>query len=216
MTPQRITRCLALFLSAVTMVSTGGCVGLTVQLANMIGMNMVPAQYAGLKGERVAVVCVSPDSSYGPIDTGEMLAVELEQYLSTNVRRIKFVPRGDVMSWQETHASDVVNYAKLGESLEADKVLVVELASFSCHDNATFYQGKANYRVTVHDVETGEREYDYDDPDKAFPAHGGYHLTDMSEEKFKRAFIGELAKDIGRQFHMNDLPKHFVKEDYIR
>jgi len=209
-------RNLALAALLVTLCSMTGCVGLTVQLANMLGMNMVPAAYAGLKGRKVAVVCVTPDSSYGPIDPGEMLAVELEQYLKGHVRRIELVPRGDVTNWLEQHGRELVNYVKLGEALKAEKVLVVELASFSCHDNITFYQGKANVHVNVFDVETGEVVYDHDDPDTSFPANGGYHLTDMSEEKFKRAFLTHLAKDIGRRFHMNDLPERFAKEEYIR
>lgn len=213
--PPKSARPLGFVLLMVLLAPLSGCMGAAVQVANLMGMNMVPAEYAGLKGKRVAVVCVSPDSSYGPIDTGSQLAVELERYLGKHVRRISFVPRGDVMGWLDVHSGGLIDYARMGQSLDAERVLVVELASFSYHDNVTFYQGKANFRVTVFDVETGERVYDDDDPDKSFPTNGGYHLTDMSEEKFKRAFLAYLASDIGRRFHANDLPTQFVKQPYI-
>jgi hypothetical protein len=100
----------------------------------------------------------------------------------------------------------------MGKSLKADKVLLVEFGSFSYRDNATLYQGRADYNIAVIDTETGEREYDQPQPDMVFPSNSAYHLTDMSEDRFRRSFISWVAADIGRRFHMSDFPRQFSKE----
>jgi hypothetical protein len=192
-----------------------GCVGLTVQIANMLGMQMVPAEYAGLRGRRVAVVCQVPDNGYGPETASESLAIELERYLRSHVKQVTFVPRHEVNNWLDVHADRLIDYARMGKSLKADKVLLVEFGSFSYRDNATLYQGRADFNITVFDTETGEREYEFTEPDMVFPSDTAYHLTDMSDDKFRRAFIAWIAADIGRRFHMNDFPKQFAKEPAI-
>ena len=48
----------------------------------------MPAEYAGLKGKRVAVVCVSEDSSYGTGSESLLLAREVEPLLSEAVAEI--------------------------------------------------------------------------------------------------------------------------------
>jgi hypothetical protein len=191
---------------------SAGCIGLTVQLGHMMGLNFEPAAYTGLKGTRVAVVCVVPEAADGPETAGELLAANLESYLGKNVKKIAFVPRREVTNWMDVHAGDLIDYARMGKSLKADRVLLVELASFSYHEDATLYQGRAEFNVTVFDTATGERVYEDSDPDMLFPANNAYHLTDMSEDKFKRAFVQRLAENIGGRFHANPFPERFAKE----
>jgi hypothetical protein len=206
---------LLVVLVALLLASSGGCIGLSAQIGNMLGMNMVPADYDGLKGRRVAVVCVVPDSADGPETAGESLAHEVERYLAANVRNIEFVPRSEVASWLDVRSGGLIDYARMGESLQADRVLVIEFASFSYRGNATLHQGRADFKVSVVDTATGEQVHEDENPDLLFPSTQAVHRTDMTEDKFKRAYIRHLAMDIGRRFHPTELPMRFANKENL-
>lgn len=206
------SRLAVLLLTLLLVAPHSGCVGLTVQIANMLGLNMVPAEYAGLKGRHVAVVCRLPENGYDPVTDGDLLTSDLEQYLGAHVKKITFVPRAEVENWLDAHAERQIDYARMGQALEAEKLLLVDFGSFSYGENATFYQGRADYNITVFDMETGEREYESTEPDMLFPTASAYNLGDMSKDRFRRAFVSWIARDVGQRFHMNDFPKRFSKE----
>ena len=52
---------------AAVIATSAGCVGLTAQLLYWVnGGNKIEPEFEGMKEKRVAVVCVSNSSSYGP------------------------------------------------------------------------------------------------------------------------------------------------------
>ena len=57
---------LACSFTIVMLVTTVGCMGGLAQLLYVIKGHKIPAEFNGLEGKRVAVVCISDASAYGP------------------------------------------------------------------------------------------------------------------------------------------------------
>ena len=209
-------RCLALAAVVALIIPSAGCIGMIVQAANLFGMNDVPAEFNGLRGRRVAVVCQSPQYSDQLEAATERLTDELERYLQGRVRRISFVARDEVNDRLESRSGDIPDFQRLGKAVDADAVLVVDINAFSTQDNQTIYQGKCDYSITVYDINNDEIVFEKDNPEFAHPKRGGYQLTEMPPDKFHREFVKFVAADIGRFFHSNEFPEQFAKETYIR
>jgi hypothetical protein len=190
-----------------------GCVGVTSHLMWWMGADTVPAEFPGLKGMRVAVICEPPQSSFGPDADAELLAGEVEKLLRYSVPNIKLVRQHDVAAWMDQHGAQQLDYQEVGKAVKAERLVVVKLKTFSYHANATLYQGKADYTVMVIDASDGTVLYDEQQPDFAFPKDGGaWHVTEVPEKKFRLEFIKWLANDIARRFHDNALTSKFADE----
>jgi hypothetical protein len=192
-----------------------GCIGFTSHLLWWMGADREPAEFDGLEGQTVAVVCESPNSALGPDPETEALAREVEKILRYKVPRIKVIRYDEIAAWMDSNGSHQIDYRAIGKGVKADKVVAVRLKSFSVHENTTLYQGKANYEVSVHDVAGGKVLYSHQKPDFQYPTKDAYHMTEMSEAKFQREFIKWLAADIARRFHDNELPQQFEQEHTI-
>lgn len=207
--------CLAAAAIFAGVLSSPGCVGITSHVLWWMGADRVPAECSALEGQTVAVICESPNSSFGPDAETEALSREVEKILRYKVPRAKLVRFDEIASWLDEHGSHQIDYRAVGRGVKADRVVSIKLKSFSYHDNPTLYQGKADYEVAVYDVKEGNVLYADASPDFQFPAKDAYHTTEMSEAKFQREFIKWLGADIARRFHDNELPKRFEEEHTI-
>jgi hypothetical protein len=199
-------------LIALTLTSTTGCLGTLANLVHMTTGNTVPANYTGLKGKRVAVVCVSSSESFGPSYASQALASEVGKMLKANVADVTVIPPQTIANWIDRNDWDSLNSRAVGEGVKADMVVSIDLDSFSLHDGKTLYKGRAEVNVVVYDMLNGGIEaFAYNPPEVLFPENSGFHTTDMSEDNFRRQFLSILASRIARQFYPYD-----VKEDYAR
>ncbi|MEQ8790871.1 MAG: hypothetical protein RIC55_31705 [Pirellulaceae bacterium] len=193
-----------------------GCIGFTSHVLWWMGADIDPAEFDGLEGQTVAVVCESPDSAYGPDSETEAVAREVEKILRYKVSRITMIRYDQVAAWMDRNGSHEIDFRAIGKGVKADRVVAVKLKSFSVHENTTLYQGKADYELAVYDVASGDVVYDDQEPDFQYPTKDAYHMTEMSEAKFQREFIRWLSADIARRFHSNELPQYFEKERTIQ
>jgi hypothetical protein len=195
-----------------TLVVTGGCVGTLANLMHVATGNMVPANYTGLKGKRVAVVCVSNSESFGPSYASQTLANEVGKLLRAKVSEVTVISPQTVANWIDRNDWDSLDYKAVGRGVNADMVVAIDLNSFSLHENTTLYKGRAEFRVVVYDMQQGGDEvFAYDPPEIQFPENAGVHTTEMSQENFRTQFLTILANRAARQFYAYD-----VQEDYAR
>ncbi len=189
---------------------TGGCINLAANMIHAITGNMKPAEFEGLKGKRVAIVCLS-DDGMGTDATSAMLTSYIHASLNTNVKKIDIVRQSEVERWLDAHGSSDADYFEVGKGVKADLVLAIEVLNVQLKNGATLYQGKSDITVTVYDVpEQGKILYRNQIPEFTFPKIGGPAVTEMSESKFRARYIAIVARTISGLFHETDATADFA------
>ncbi len=180
-----------------------GCVGSIAQFLNVVrGGHKIKADFKGLEGKRVAVVCVSNSSSYGPNTVCTMLERSVASILQKEVKNIEMIRQGEVADWIDNSDWDQLDYREIGLGVEAEMVLAIDLDGFSLHEGRTLYKGTANVTITVYDMEDGGNvAFREEITDFTFPRTGARHTTEISEPKFRRLFVMVLARNIAKYFH---------------
>lgn len=169
------------------------------------------AEFAELKGKRVAVVCRPMiELQYNTSSASEEIARQLGRLLRANVKKIEMVDAQRVAEWTDEHAWE--EYSEIGKALEADIVVGVDLEQFSLYQGQTLYQGKARARVTAHDVATGELLFERMMPQSVYPPNAGIPTTERLEDEFRREFIAVFADQVGRYFYDHDTRLDFAQD----
>jgi hypothetical protein len=183
-----------------------GCVGL---LSNLLYPgHIIPAAYNGLKEQKVAVVCVSADSFQSPYSTSTLLARKIHGLLQRKVKDIQLVDEDKVADWIDNHDWDQVDYGyrRIGEGVGADKVVAVELSSYSLHEGGTMYKGRCTVDVAVYDMtEGGKKILVLDSLPVVYPANGGESTTTQSPRQFRDSFLNVVAHEVAKNFYRHDL-----------
>src|SRR3954447_14506479 len=71
------------------------------------GPEMVPAEFEGLKGKRVAVVCLDSNTLGGPGGEADTVAKAVGILLGKNVSDIRTVRPTEVADWLDSHGDDL-------------------------------------------------------------------------------------------------------------
>ena len=199
---------------ALATLSSGGCVGMTAQLLNVIrGGPKVKAEFAGLRAKRVAVVCISNGSVYGLSSAERMLERQVASILQQNVKDIDVIAQDEVIDWIDSHDWDQSDYREIGRGVKADMVLAIDLADFRLHQGRTLYRGQADVVVTVYDMaDGGGIAFRKEIHDYTFPRNGPRPTTEMSEGRFRHLFVGILAHEIAKYFYDYHLEDDFATD----
>jgi hypothetical protein len=164
----------------------------------------VPAKFKDLQEKRVVVVCrpvveLQFTDSTVPRD----LTRQVGALMKAKVRKIDLVDEREVSEWADENTWQ--RFTEVGKALKADMVVGIELESFSLQQGPTLFQGHANVRVVVHDMQNGGRQvYEASLPQVTFPIHTPVPSSEKSESEFRRLFIKVLAEQIGRHFYAHD------------
>jgi hypothetical protein len=165
------------------------------------GGALVDAEY-DLEGKRVAVVCVSESSAFGPGTDSLHLARRVGTTLSERVEDIDVVPPDEIADWVDRNDWDEMDFAEIGRGVDADMVIGIELSGLKLYEGQTLYKGRANLAVRALDMsEGGKVVFRRKLPEVAFPANGAYPTTDTSESKFRIAFVRVLADRAAAYFY---------------
>ena len=141
-----------LLVALVLAISTG-CIGTFVNLMNAAQGNVVPANFTGLKGKRVAVVCVSNSEAFGPSYASLALASQVgEAARSANVSDVTIVETQKIADWIDRNDWDYLDYKAVARGVDAEMVVAIDLDSFSLHEGKTLYKGRADVEVVVYDM----------------------------------------------------------------
>lgn len=193
------------------LLSLGGCAIIN-HLIYVTQGAKIPAEYDGLKGKRVAVVCVSPNDDMGPGSMSVELSRNVEALLRQRVKDIKLVRHDEVANWIDRNNWHY-DYLQIGKGVKADMVVAVDLARYSLYEGSTLFQGRADVQVSVFDMSKGgAKVYQTTLDDFNFPNRGAQPVTDISEAKFKRAFVNVLAQNIARSFYEYDIQDNIATD----
>jgi hypothetical protein len=200
---------LALASSVCLFLAPAGC-GPSATIAWLIhGPEMIPAEFDGLKGKRVAVVFLDGNSLSGPGGEADTVAKAVAMMLQKNVQDIKVVRQTEVADWLDSHGDDITDFRDVGRGVKADMVVGIDLLAFSLHEGQTLLKGSSRVGVKVYDMKKGgELVYEKSPAKISWPENGARHVTE-NEDQFRTVFIGMLAERISRDFYPFELAKDF-------
>lgn len=189
---------------------TGGCSTLFTA-AYLLQPADVPAEFSGLKGKHVAVVC-RPIVELEFTDAGSAreLASLVGAQVESKVRRARLISQQEVARWIDENSW--VDYATLGKSLDADLVVGIDLEEFRMHEGSTLYRGRASAHVRVFEVATKKVLFDKRLDNFSFPANSAIPATDRSEAEFRAMFLQMLSQKISRCFHAYESREVFAED----
>lgn len=205
-----VARLLIALWAASLFLPAGGCANALATALYVIRGNAVPAEYAGLKEQRVVVVCRAPSNL--PLQLATVpkdLARQIGNLLATNVPKIAVVEQQEVDAWMDENTWS--DFKEVGRALKADQVVGVELNSFSTDLDHTLLQGKAEYSLHVYDLKNNGTEVftKYPRPSQ-FPPNTAYSTLEKQKHVFRREYIAILADEIGRHFYPYDAHANFA------
>ncbi|MBS0208071.1 MAG: hypothetical protein JSS27_03870 [Planctomycetes bacterium] len=209
---RRSSRRLTLATGLLLLATQLGCTSLLFFPMYLIKGNTVKADYDGLKGKKVAIVCrplVELHYSAGSVsnDLSRLVGILLEK----NVKKVEIIDADRVAEWSDEHNWE--DYAEVGEALGADLVLGIDLGQFSLHQGQTLYQGRAKTVLTVYDIkDKGRIVYEKRMPQTVFPPNTGIPASEKPDEDFRRQFLVVLADRIGRYFYDRDATTDFAED----
>lgn len=176
-----------------------GCVGITAQFMNVFGIGTkVKPEYPGLEKKKVAVVCVSDSTGFGPDVVTESIAFVVQENLRKHVKGIEVVPRAKVNEQIDGNWSDY-DYPKLGRSLGVDKVVAIEVMSYGLYEGQTLYKGQTEYVTMVYDVATNTQEFRRG-PVKFESPKSGAPIAEYTEREFETRYLQRLGYRVARVF----------------
>lgn len=204
---------LSLLLTLFAIVPSSGCAPL---LASGVyfwqGGNLVAAQCDALKKKRVVVFCSPPSSAeYRHPGAARQIAERLSSLLEMNVPGVDVVSQREVDNWLDENDSD--DYKALGQAVQAQRVLRVELDHFRLLNGKTLYQGSAGVTVSVHDIEdNGRLVWEREMGDVKFPANSAVPIQDRTVQEFQRQYVQVLSGEIARHFYRHDPTAAFAND----
>jgi hypothetical protein len=195
----------ALLLLAATCLVSTGCRSLLATAVYMWnGGNVVPAEYEGLEGQRVVVLC-RPPASYEYTNAGAARAIgtRVSTLLAENVKDIDVVSPREVDNWIDEQ--DAENWKDLGTSVKAQKVVFIELDDFGLYKGKTLYQGSAEVNLTVYDMtDRAKQSFSRRLGQVLFPRNSGIPSADKPVQQFERQFCEIVATQVSEYFYKHD------------
>ena len=185
----------------VAIASSVGCAGHIAQLIYIIKGNKIPADYKGLEGKKVAVVCVTDAQSYGGDELSMQVCRGVSLKLAQNVKKIEVVPPYKVEELIDRNGFDGSDFTMIGDELGADLVLAIELRSYSLHEGQTMFKGRSEMTATVFDIsKSGQVDYVVGPEQYSFPENGR-PATHTNERQFELIYLAKLTEHITRNFY---------------
>lgn len=197
--------------AASVLVAGGGCGQMLATGMYVIqGGNTVPAEFDGLRDQRVVVVCRPPSTNeYRHAGASRAVAQRVSQLLVDNVKKIDVVDPREVDDWLDE--SDFSDFKKLADAVDAEKVVYIELNDFALFKGTTLYQGRADVSVTIYDMQNkGKLLWDRHLGEIQFPTNSAIPAQDKPEPQFEREFVGVVATQIAEHFYKHDANSQFA------
>jgi hypothetical protein len=207
----RLAVCLALLSLAGSVLTAAGCNALATAMYVIEGTN-TRADFDGLKGKTVAVVCRPVTSlHFRDSSVSRDLAKQVGLILQKHIPKIKLIDQRDVFEWADENNWE--EYVEVGKALKADMVLALDLEEFSLYQGQTLYQGKANMKLLVYDVSKGKQPvFERNLPQAVFPPNAAIPAGEKPEAQFRRQFVNYLAQTIARYFYDHDSTVDFAND----
>ncbi|TWU04857.1 hypothetical protein [Stieleria varia] len=205
---------LSAMLGVVAIIQTG-CLGMYANLAHAVGADMAPAAYEGLKGCKVAVVTLTDSSPYSNDVSARILSRNVSMMLTDKVKKIELVREEEIAEYRDEHGWDAIDFQSIGSAVGAEKVVAIELTNLKLRDGKTLYRGRCDVHLTVLDAETGKVEFERDIEEFTYPVNSGQYTSETTEVKFRKLYLGIVAKQIAKNFFAYDPHEDFAMDTII-
>lgn len=199
--------CTLLLLAIVT--TAGGCSVLPF-FAYLVKGISTPAEFTGLKGKKVAVICRPVASlQYQSSSVATELADRVGALLGVHVSKIQIIEQSEVEKWEDENNWE--EYVEIGKALQAEMVVGIDLDQFSLLQGQTLYQGKASIDLSVYDMSRGKRPvFQKMLPQQLYPPNAPIPAAEKSLVEFRQQFLQILAEQVGRHFYDHDSTADFA------
>jgi len=206
-----VARSLRLAILAILVVASAGGCSTLLTAAYLLQPADVPAEFNGLRGKHVAVVCRPiVELEFSDAGSSRELANLVGRQLDDKVRRARVIGQQEVARWLDENSW--VDYPTLGKSLDADLVVGIDLEEFRLHEGSTLYRGRATANVRVFDVAEKKVVFTKRIDGFTFPAHTAIPATDRSEGEFRAMFLQILSQKVSRCFHAYESREVFAED----
>jgi hypothetical protein len=201
-------------LAAVAAIFTlqSGCVGPMTTLAYLIKGTMTTPEFKEFKNKRVAVVCrPMVELQYSSSTSANDIAQKLGQLMAANIRKIEIVDPQEVAEFTDENSFE--EFTEVGDALDADLVIGIDLEEFGLHQGQTLYQGKARMTVTIYDMEQdGKIVFERNMKQILWPPNSGVPTSERPEDEFRRQFIAKVADQVGWYFYPHDYHTDYAQD----
>jgi hypothetical protein len=196
-------RLLSILLCSVFLSSSTGCVRFMANIIHAIKGSEMPAEYDGLKEQRVAVVC-STDDGLSMDATSALMTDFIHVALNQHVKKIDLVRPTEIEQWLDVHGTLESDYVEIGKAVKADKLVAIDLSKMRVKDGPTLYRGRCDVGVTVYDIKNnGAIVFKKQMPEFTFPKDSAT-IADTAESKFRNMFLQIIAKRVAGMFYPVD------------
>ena len=151
----------------------------------------------------MAVVCkplTSQEFSNSGVDRA--LAEGICDRLKANVKEIHIIDPQKVAALVDEKGME--DYVEIGKALKAEKVVGIDIESFSVLDGQTLFRGRSMVSIQVYDVAEKHVEWHKAPPQFEYPRIGSTPAADLTEMEFRNQFVAVLAEQIARYFYPHD------------
>jgi len=209
--PRRFGRLVVLLTLSAMLAANSGCVSALATAVYFIKGPDLPAEFKELKEKRVAVVCRPlVGLSYRDAGVAKDLAAEMSRLLRLNIRKIDVVDQRHVAAWIDENSWE--EFAEVGEAVEADMVVGVDIEEFNIFQGQTVYQGRATVTLTVVDCQSGEVVFERHPSQIVYPPNSPRSTGDQREADFRREYLRVLADQLARHFYPHDPAADFAMD----
>ena len=170
-----------------------GCIPFVANIIHAVKGDEIPAEYAGLKKQTVALITVTDTSQYSNDIAAKLLTRYVNEILKLKVKDIKLIREDEVEQWRDTQGYNEIDYVSLGRGVKADKVVSVEMTNLRLRDGQTMYRGHADVTVAVRNVADGSLEFRRSLDDYTYPVTAAMPVTETTEDKFRRIYLANLG-----------------------
>nr|AGC71386.1 putative protein-signal peptide and transmembrane prediction [uncultured bacterium A1Q1_fos_1815] len=185
--------------------SSSGCVRLAANLVHAFKGNDVPAEFVGLEGKKIAVLC-STDEGVSTDVNGIVVARFVRELLQSKIEKVSVASEQEVDQWVLSQNTDVRDYAAIGKGLDVDYVIAIDMSNLTFKNGSTLYRGNCDLTVSVYDInKEGRVAFRKHVSQFMYPTMAGAPTTDMSETNFRRIYLTRVAHRAARHFFPYEL-----------
>lgn len=171
------------------------------------------AEFPGLEGKRVAIVC-RPVSSlqYRNPTAARDLAKQVGMLIAKNSPKTHVIEQREVSEW--TDEKELDDFIQIGKALNADMVVGIDLDDFNLFQGQGLYQGRATMKVSVYDVRSGSGDtvFEKSIPQIHYPPNSPIPAGDKPEPEFRTQFVKILAEHVSTLFYAHDPTAAFAND----
>lgn len=179
-----------------------GCVSLLSNVLYVIKGKDLPAEFADLKGKKVAVL-VSNNEIHTWDATSVILAKHINMHLAAKVKKINLISQDLVEGVCQDQTLGRMDMEQVASRLGADYIIDANISDLKLREGQTLFRGRSTSSVVVYKKGETAPVFRKSFPEFVYPTTGA-PVTELDESAFQRAYLTLVAGRIARVFYPYD------------